>query len=159
MFDSKGRVRLRAGYQWHWSKWLGLEAGIGVTSPIADQSVSVRAEPRAHLGAHLQTVYADRAIGELFVGYARDKSWERLVDLDGNPDTTEDRQAQQRFDRVLLEGTILFRGSSSATLAGCAHQRRHTVERRLAERAACEHPVLLPVHEVAGQVPTNGESR
>ena len=108
VFDSKGRVRLRAGYQWHWSKWLGLEAGIGVTSPIADQSVSVRAEPRAHLGAHLQTVYADRAIGELFVGYARDKSWERLVDLDGNPDTTEDRQAQQRFDRVLLEGTILF---------------------------------------------------
>lgn len=108
VFDSKGRVRLRAGYQWHWSKWLGVEAGIGVTSPIPDQTISVRAEPRAHLGAHLQTVYADRAIGELFVGYARDKSWERLVDLDGNPETTEDQQAQQRFDRVLLEGTILF---------------------------------------------------
>jgi hypothetical protein len=108
VFDSKGRVRLRAGYQWHWSKWLGLEAGIGVTSPIPDQTISVRAEPRAHIGAHLQTGYADRAIGELFFGYARDKSWERLVDLDGNPDTTEDQQAQQRFDRVLFEGTILF---------------------------------------------------
>ena len=108
VFDSKGRVRLRAGYQWHWTKWLGLEAGIGVTSPIPDEQISVRAEPRAHIGAHLQTVYADRAIGELFVGYARDKSWERLVDLDGSDTTTDDRLAQQRFDRVLLEGTILF---------------------------------------------------
>lgn len=108
VFESKGRLRVRAGYQWHWSDWIGVEGGVGLTSPISDQSTSVRAEPRAHFGVHLQTAYPDRAIGEVFVGYARDKSWERLVDADGDLATTADQSVQKRFDRILIEGTVLF---------------------------------------------------
>jgi len=110
VFDTKGRLRIRAGYQLHWTDFLGMEFGIGVTSPISDQQNSVRAEPRAHIGLHLQTAYPDRAIGEVFVGYARDKSWERLVDTDGDLTTTTDQLLQQRFDRFLIEGTLLFPG-------------------------------------------------
>jgi hypothetical protein len=108
VFDTKGRVRIRAGGQAHWNEYAGLELGVGVTSPISDQSSSVRGEPRFHIGAHFQTAYADRAIGDAFIGYARDKAWERLVDRDGNLSTTADQVIQERFDRLLFEGTLIF---------------------------------------------------
>lgn len=108
VFDAKGRLRIRGGYQMHWTEWLGAEAGVGVTSPIADRLTSVRAEPRAHVGLHLQTAYPDLAVGEVFLGYGRDMSWERLVDDDGDLTTTADQRVEQRFDRLLLDGTLLF---------------------------------------------------
>lgn len=108
VFDTKGRIRVRAGYQHHWSDWFGFEMGVGITSPIADRQASVRAEPRAHAGFHFQTAYPDRAIGEFFIGYARDQAWERLVDADGDLTTIDDQSVEKRFDRLLFEGTLLF---------------------------------------------------
>lgn len=110
VFDSKGRLRIRGAVQAHWSDWLGAEVGVGVTSPISDRSTSVRAESCAHIGAHFQTAFPDRAVGEVFLGYARDKSWERLVDADGDLTTTADQRVEERFDRLILDGTLLFPG-------------------------------------------------
>jgi hypothetical protein len=108
VFDSKGRLRIRGAYQWHWNDWLGAETGIGITSLDSDRSTSTRTEPRAHVGAHFETAFPDLAVGEVFFGYARDKSWERLVDTDGDLATTTDQRVERRFDRLILDGTLVF---------------------------------------------------
>jgi len=108
VFDSKGTLRVRTGFQAHITSWLGFEAGAGLTAPIQDTRSNLRTEPRFHAGFHLETSYPDRAIGEVFVGYARDKAWERLIDGDGDLSTTADQRTEHRYDRLLLEGTMIF---------------------------------------------------
>jgi hypothetical protein len=111
VFDSKGRLRVRGGIQAQFNNWFGLEGGIGVTSPIQghhSDTPGPRTKGRVHAGFRFETAYPDAAIGDVFVGYARDKSWIRTFDRDGDPATTDDLFTEKRYDRWIIEGTVLF---------------------------------------------------
>ncbi len=120
-FDQEGQLRVRAGIINHWNPWVGLEYGIGATSPIQDSNPFSRVEPQARLGLHFQTLYSDGVVGELSFGYLHDRSRTLLVDLDpgmnsspvGDGDdpvvnASNDYVAKDYFDRAYLEGTVLF---------------------------------------------------
>src|SRR5262249_39558671 len=80
-----------------------------------DNNSTVQAKGRLHAGAHFETTYSDFAVGDLFVGYARDKSWRRFLDKDNDPATPPEEE--HRFDRLLLEGTLLFPRASIGAFA------------------------------------------
>jgi len=108
VFKSTGELRLRARYQVHLTDWIGIEGGLGATSLISDNSSFTRIEPRTDIAMRFQTSYPDRAIGELMLGYSHDESWRRTLDTDGDLETTMDRVVEKQFDRIFVEGSLLF---------------------------------------------------
>lgn len=105
-FKQEGTLRVRAGILSHANPWFGMEYGIGLSSPIQDQNGFSRVEPMARVGAHFQTLYSDGVVGELSVGLAHDRARTYLI-ASGPADHPVYRQ-QDEFNRVYLEGTVLF---------------------------------------------------
>lgn len=104
VFEQQGTLRVRAGIISHSNPWFGMEYGVGLSSPIEDGNNFSRVEPMARVGAHFQTLYNDGVVGELSVGVAHDRSRSFLTDKG----TADDPVFEDQFNRVYLEGTVLF---------------------------------------------------
>lgn len=102
--ESGGYFRFNGGLRGHFSEWFGLQAGVGLSSLPNEDGGDHRLVPRYFGGFDFQTLYGDGALGQIFIGYARDEFWERRIEQDGSVKTLRD------FDRYVVSGTFLLPG-------------------------------------------------
>lgn len=103
--QSGGYFRFNGGLRPHFTDWLGLRFGVGMSSLPDETLGGTRLEPRVFGGLDFQTIYGDGSLGQLFIGYAHDHFWQRNVA--GQPGPVKD------YNRWIVDGLFMLPGRQS----------------------------------------------
>jgi hypothetical protein len=107
-FDkSGGFFRMTGHAQIHFSEWFGIQGILGLSALHTGSSDGLITQPRVGIGAHFQTLYADGALGQMFVGYVHDRVWRRDVPIDAMNPETEFRD-EKNYNRWLIDGLFFL---------------------------------------------------
>lgn len=106
--QSGGYFRFNAGWRMHLTEWFGFEAGAGLSSlPNGGGTNETKLKVRETLGVHLQTIFSDGALGQLFFGTAHDKFWTRSV-LDDPSKPDGPSHLEKNRSRWIVDGLVMF---------------------------------------------------
>lgn len=107
--DAGGYFRFNTGVKAHFYDWIGLAAGVGLSSAPTDIGDRMRFRPRGFVGLSTLTMHGDGAQSQLMLGYAYDEFWQREQFRDPL-DPAAGFETIEEFDRVILDGVLMIPG-------------------------------------------------
>ncbi len=104
-----GYFRINSGVKAHFTDWIGLAYGAGLSSQPDTLERDVKLVPRGFIGLNLMTLFADGALSQMFVGYAYDQFWEYEERRESVEFGSETRRVKD-YDRIVVDGSFTLPG-------------------------------------------------